>query len=130
VIVGDASVVLAALTDGGGDGPWAARLLEGDDLLAPHLMPAEVAQVLRRGVTRGALSPEAGGLAYVSLVELGVALVPFVPYAARVWELRENVTVYDAWYVAVAEAFDCPLATLDHRLARAEGPRCEFLVPD
>ena len=130
MIVGDASVVLAALTDGGGDGPWAARLLEGEDLLAPHLMPAEVAQVLRRGISRGVMSKEAGGLAYFALVELGVVLVPYVPYAARVWELRENVTIYDAWYVAVAEAFDCPLATLDHRLAGATGPRCEFLVPD
>lgn len=56
-------------------------------------------------------------------------LVPFTPFAERVWELRANVTSYDAWYVAVAEQFDLPLATLDRRLAKATGPRCRFLLP-
>lgn len=55
--------------------------------------------------------------------------VPFAPFAERVWELRANVTSYDAWYVAVAEQFDLPLATLDRRLARSAGPRCRFLLP-
>ena len=43
--------------------------------------------------------------------------------------LRENVTSYDAWYVALAEALDCPLVTLDRRLSRASGPTCEFITP-
>jgi predicted nucleic acid-binding protein len=64
------------------------------------------------------------------LVELNVELHPFEPFAARVWELRETVTAYDAWYVALAEALDVPLATVDTKLARAPGPRCSFVLPD
>ena len=51
------------------------------------------------------------------------------PFAERIWELRANVTSYDAWYVAVAEAAGLPLATLDSRLARANGPNCKFILP-
>jgi predicted nucleic acid-binding protein len=65
----------------------------------------------------------------MGLVELGVKLHPFEPFTARVWELRDTVGAYDAWYVALAEALDAPLATLDLRLASAPGPRCAFLTP-
>ena len=51
------------------------------------------------------------------------------PFAQRAWELRHNLTSYDAWYVAVAEALGLPLATLDEGLARASGPKCDFLTP-
>jgi predicted nucleic acid-binding protein len=50
------------------------------------------------------------------------------PFAERIWELRHAITSYDAWYVAIAEALRLPLATLDKRLARARGPKCEFLT--
>lgn len=60
---------------------------------------------------------------------LDLELLPFAPFAERVRELRANVTSYDAWYVAVAEAVDLPLATLDRRLAQADGARCRFLAP-
>jgi predicted nucleic acid-binding protein len=53
----------------------------------------------------------------------------FEPFAGRVWELRRNLTSYDAWYVAVAEALDLPLATLDRRLGRATGTSCRVRVP-
>ncbi|MXY05905.1 MAG: type II toxin-antitoxin system VapC family toxin [Gammaproteobacteria bacterium] len=56
-------------------------------------------------------------------------MFPFAPFAERVWALRGNLTGYDAWYVAVAERFECPLLTLDRKLSRATGPMCEFLVP-
>ncbi|HVR95858.1 MAG TPA: type II toxin-antitoxin system VapC family toxin [Thermoanaerobaculia bacterium] len=69
------------------------------------------------------------GAAARDLLQLDLELVPFTPFAERVWELRANVTSYDAWYVAVAEQFDLPLATLDRHLARATGPRCRFLLP-
>ncbi len=49
--------------------------------------------------------------------------------AGRIWELRNNITIYDAWYVALAEALDARLATLDVRLARAPGVRCPFVTP-
>jgi predicted nucleic acid-binding protein len=58
-----------------------------------------------------------------------VELFPFAPLADRVWALHPTVTAYDAAFVAVAEALDAPLVTLDRRLARASGPRCAFVVP-
>ena len=54
----------------------------------------------------------------------------FEPFSDRIWELRHNLTSYDAWYVALAESLDMPLATLDNRLAGTEGPKCRFLTPD
>ena len=68
-------------------------------------------------------------LAHADLVALRVTLFPYAPFAQRVWELRANVTAYDAWYVAVAEALDSELATVDQRLSRASGCRCAFLTP-
>ena len=62
--------------------------------------------------------------------ELRVQRYPFAPFAHRIWTLRETVTTYDAWYVAIAEALDAPLATRDRRLARASGPTWRFLVPE
>ena len=56
-------------------------------------------------------------------------LFPFVPLAERIWALRGNLTIYDAWCVALAEALDCPLATLDRKLSRAQGPACEVITP-
>jgi len=63
------------------------------------------------------------------LLQLDLELHPYAPFAERVWELRRAVSSYDAWYVALAEAFDLPLATLDEKLARAPGIRCEMLMP-
>ena len=71
---------------------------------------------------------EAAG-AHENLMRLDLDLFPFAPFAGRVWELRRNLTCYDAWYVAMAEAFDYPLATLDQRLGRATGPRCQIILP-
>jgi predicted nucleic acid-binding protein len=62
-------------------------------------------------------------------VRLDVALVPYEAVAARVWELRDTVRPYGAWYVAVAESFGVRLATLDARLVAASGTECEFLTP-
>ena len=56
-------------------------------------------------------------------------LYPFTPVARRVWELRANLTSYDAWYVALAEVLDFPLVTLDLKLSRVPGPRCDVIVP-
>lgn len=64
-----------------------------------------------------------------SPAEPAVEFFPYQPCAGRVWELRENVTCHDGWYVAVAELLDAPLATLDGRLANSPGPRCRFLLP-
>lgn len=125
----DASVVVAALVDGGQDGRWAEEILVSDHLAAPHLLPVEVANILRRAVLRGQLSPDVAALAHAEIHALPVDLFPYGPIASRAWALRENLTMYDAWYVALAELLDAELATLDGRLARAPGPECGFLHP-
>lgn len=126
----DASVVVAALTDRTSLGDWARGVTSVGRLEAPHLMPAEVCHVLRRLVSRQSLSSGEADLALAGLMELTSELHGFEPFAARVWELRDTVSAYDAWYVALAETLEAPLATLDVRLAQAPGPRCAFLLPD
>ena len=128
-VVVDASLLFAALTDTGPVGEWAEGVLEQGESIAPHLALVETMNVLRRRELAGKLSRLEAATAARELVLLEVDLLPFTPFAARVWELRTNLTSYDAWYVAVAEAFDVPLATLDRRLADAPGPRCRFLLP-
>ena len=126
----DASTVVAALVDSGRDGRWAEALLGSDSLAAPHLLTAEASNILRRSALAGTISAQDASLAYSDLLDLRVELYPYAPFAARIWDLRDNVTCYDAWYVALAEALSAPLATLDARLAKASGPRCRFLIGD
>lgn len=92
-------------------------------------MPVEVTNVLRRAASTRAVVDAAASLAFEDMLSLRVTLYPFQPLAERVWELRSQVTAYDAWYVALAEAIDADLVTLDDRLARATGPRCRFRTP-
>ena len=125
----DASVVFALLTDEGDDGVWAQSVTRGSHAIAPQLLPAEVANALRRAVRLGTLTPDVATLAHYDLADLALELFPYEPFGERVWALRENLTAYDAWYVALAEALEAPLATLDDRLVRSPGPRCEFLTP-
>lgn len=125
----DAGVVVAALVDTGEAGSWAEALLAEGDLVAPHLLPAEVASVLRRAALAGDVSADVASLAHADLLDLRIELFPYAPFARRIWELRENLAAYDAWYVAVAEELDASVATLDLRLARASGPRCAFDTP-
>jgi len=129
MLVIDAGFVAAALIDSGAEGVWADRLLAGDALAAPHLMPVEVANILRRTIASGEVTADAAAMAHADLLALRIQLFPYAPFASRVWELRDNVTCYDAWYVALAEDLDAPLATLDVRLSRATGPRCRFQLP-
>jgi predicted nucleic acid-binding protein len=128
-VVVDASAVVAALVDAGPDGRWAESALAGEGLAAPHLMQVEAANILRRAVIAGDLSADGAALAHDDLVQLRVELFPYEPHSVRVWQLRENMTAYDAWYVALAEALSAPLVTLDERLSRAPGPRCEIRLP-
>jgi predicted nucleic acid-binding protein len=125
-LVIDASLVVAALVDDGADGRWAERLLTSRPLAAPHLMPVEVANILRRAALVGDVSGDTASIAHADLLDLPVELFPYEPFARRVWELRENITAYDAWCVAIAESLSAELATLDRRLTRASGPRCQF----
>jgi predicted nucleic acid-binding protein len=125
----DASVLVAATTDAGPEGTWAEDILAEGEIVAPHLVLVEATNILRRLERSKQLTLLEASAAQRDLVSIDMLLVPFEPFAERVWELRRNVSSYDAWYVAVAEAFNLPLATLDRRLSRASGPACRFLVP-
>lgn len=125
----DASVVVAALVTTDADGVWAEGVLEGGPLWAPHLLPVEVLSQVRRSVAAGLLAPDQAAMAVADLADLPIGYVSAQPHLSRMWELRSNVTAYDAIYVALAEALDAPLVTLDQRLARASGPRCAFVTP-
>ena len=96
------------------------RLTQGSPSLhAPHLLAVEVAQVIRRYHVQGVFSAERGALALTALTDLDIASYPHEPLLPGVWELRQNLTAYDAVYVTLAAALDAPLVTLDARLARS-----------
>jgi predicted nucleic acid-binding protein len=128
VLVVDASVLAAALGDDGADGDTARDRLRGQDLAAPELIDLEVVSVLRRQLAARKLNARRASLALDDLVELPIQRAPHRPLLPRVWELRGNISVYDAAYVALAEVLDAPLVTADVRLARAPGIRCAVEV--
>ena len=128
-LVIDASALVAAVADSGGDGQWARSMIGVNTLIAPELLLAESTNVLRRKEIEGAIGPTVADGARRDVLRRDIELLPFAPFANRVWELRRNLTSYDAWYVAIAEAFDLPLVTLDVRLSRAPGPTCRFSLP-
>ena len=97
-------------------------------LHAPHLLSVEVTQVLRRLVRREQLSAARATEAVVDLGDLDIERYEHEPLLVRMWELRPNLTAYDAAYVALAELLDAPLLTTDVRLARSPGARCTFEV--
>ncbi len=92
---------------------------------APALVDAEVGQALRRQVRGGEISARKAGAALDDLLEMRLQKVPHRHLVDRAWELRDNVSFYDGLYVALAEALDAPLLTLDGKLARASGLRTE-----
>ena len=124
MIVVDASVIVTALADDGPDGDLCRGRLAGQALAAPHLMDLEVGSVLRRLVRNGRVPERRAHLALTDLTDLPVERAPSLPLLPRCWELRDNLTIYDAAYVALAETLDVRLLTADGRLARATGPRC------
>lgn len=129
-VVCDASAVVAMLLDEGPDGSWAAGAMIGVDLVAPALMPFEAANIIRRQETAGTVSSDQAAQAHADLLDLDVERWPYDLLAARSWELRANLSSYDASHVALAEALGATLITLDRRLARAPGPRCVVATPD
>lgn len=128
-VVADSSALVASVVDHGSDTRWVDATFAEDDLACPELALAEASNVLRRMELAGQLSHAEAIAAYAELFDIDIVLYPFTPFAARIWELRNNLTIYDAWYVALAEALDCPLVTLDRRLSRAPGPTCPILSP-
>lgn len=128
-IVVDASVIVAVLSDTGRNGSWAESLIARETLVAPELVMVEATNILHRLELAKELTPIESDLAQKDLMRLDIQLFPFHPFAERIWALRKNITSYDAWYVALAEALDCSLATLDIKLKNASGANCSFVVP-
>ncbi|MGY1665960.1 type II toxin-antitoxin system VapC family toxin [Geodermatophilus sp. SYSU D00696] len=124
MIVADASAVVAALLNAGP----ARALLSEEQVHVPHLVDAEAAGALRRLVAADSMTADQGWAALDTWRRLGVTRQPMNGLLDRVWQLRENVTTYDATYVALAEALDCAVVTADGRLGRAPGIRCPVTV--
>jgi predicted nucleic acid-binding protein len=124
VIVVDASAaVLGLLNDG-----EARSLISQEAIVCPHLADSEIAHALRSQVRRGDVEESAARRAIDAWSRLGLERVGVSGLLGRIWELRGNLSAYDATYVAVAEAFGVPLVTADGRLTRAPGPRCTISV--
>jgi len=130
VIVLDASAAAAVLLNLGARAPHIRkRMAESDgDLHMPHLFEIEVLSVLRRYFLRGELSPQRARLALHRLSTMRFTRYPHTALIFRVWELRDNVTPYDAAYIALAETLKAPLITTDARLAQAPGKRAAIEV--
>jgi predicted nucleic acid-binding protein len=128
-VVCDASALTALLIDGGPDGGWATAALTDTDLAAPHLIAFETANIIRRHELTGLISSDQAAQAHADLHDLAIEHWPYELMAARAWQLRANLTIYDASYVALAELLGVTLVTLDRRIGRAPGPRCAIATP-
>jgi predicted nucleic acid-binding protein len=129
VIVADASALFDMLRRRPTAAAIEARLLGSEvSVHVPHLLDAEVAQVIRRHAAGGDISPDRGYELLTDLLNLPLQRHPHDWLLPRVWELRHNLTVYDAIYVALAEALDAPLVTRDQRLAAAPGHHARIEV--
>lgn len=106
-----------------------AVLLSEDLLEAPYLLLTEVAQATRRYEARGEISEDRATAAMQALGELDLHLHPHDILASEVWRLRQNLTAYDATYVALAAVLEVPLVTFDQRLAKAPGNDVTIIVP-
>lgn len=124
MIVADASAAVSALLNAGS----ARRALSDEQVHVPHLIDAEVANALRRQVSAGRLEVGTAWTALDRWRRLAMTRYPVVGLLERVWELRGNVSAYDATYVALAELLNCSLLTADARMTRAPGSRCPITV--
>jgi predicted nucleic acid-binding protein len=123
----DASALVEVLLQTPVAGAVRARLLDAEQTLhAPHLIDLEVAQALRRYAAIGQIEPAQGRTALNDLKDFPMDRYPHDLFLPRVWELRHNLTAYDAVYVALAEALDATLLTRDRRLAAASGHRARI----
>lgn len=124
MIVVDASAALSALLTAGP----ARRALGAEQVHVPHLIDSEVASGLRRKVAAQQMHPDAGWAVLDAWRRLGMTRYPMLSVLGRVWQLRDNLSAYDASYVALAELLDCSLLTVDGCLGRVPGIRCPITV--
>lgn len=128
MIVADNSVVTELLV---GDGPQVRAIqehLENQRVFVPDLLDLEAVSAVRRLVLAGELEASAGQQAIATLIELPFERVSHRPLVPRIWQLKDNLTPYDASYVALAEHLDVPLYTGDMHLARSPGIRCPVIL--
>ena len=129
MIVVDASAMLEVLLRTPAALPIEERLFEGGETLhAPHLIDLEVVQVLRRYAAGDEISAERAREALDDFAAFRLRRWAHEPLTLRIWDLRQNLTAYDAAYVALAEALGAPLLTRDRRLASAPGVRTRVEV--
>jgi predicted nucleic acid-binding protein len=121
--------MVSVLLDSGDTGTWAAERLAGADLFAPALMPFECSNIIRRHELSGLVSADQAVQAHADLVDLPIDLWPYEVLATRIWQLRANLTSYDAAYIALAETLNVPLVTVDKRIQRAPGIGCAVDTP-
>ena len=128
MIVIDASILANVVGDDGTDGDRAREVVAGQELSVPDLVDVEVVSVLRRRWLAKTMTARRFAAAVNDLGALPADRYPVLPFMPRAYELRANVSAYDATYVALAEQLDCALVTADRRLASAPGPRCSITV--
>ncbi|HUO12179.1 MAG TPA: type II toxin-antitoxin system VapC family toxin [Caulobacteraceae bacterium] len=129
MIVVDASALIEVLLQTTAGTALEARLLASEvKLQAPHLIDVEVTQVVRRLVAAGAIPRRRGDEAIVDLADFPLRRYPHQGLLPRIWQLRGNLSAYDATYVALAEALDARLLTRDRRLADSPGLTAEIEV--
>ena len=121
MIVVDTSAVIGVLAGQPQVARLVDRVINDGDLHAPHLIDVEFQHALRRLVVAGAISDDRAADARMDFADLTIVRYPHVSLAVRMWELRHNVTAYDAAFLALAEALGAPLVSCDARLARAPG---------
>lgn len=127
MIVIDASAAVALLVDSGSVGAEVGAKLLQHEIAYPSLLPYEVASALRRLAASEVITPQLAARSLHDVTLLNGQAFEFAELASRVWELRRNLSTYDASYIALAELLDVPLLTLDWRLRGAPGPRCQFV---
>ena len=125
----DSSAYVDTIADPRGRGRRVLNsLVDFEDWWAPEIFDAEVAHGLRNQLLRGLIEQPEFNRQMRMLAEVAIGRIPVSPLLGRVAALSGSLTAYDAAFVAVAELLDAPLLTTDARLARAPGPRCEFLL--
>jgi predicted nucleic acid-binding protein len=130
MLIVDASCLFEVVADTPAAQPIRDLLAADPEQAAPHLIDAEVLGAITSHRRRGTLDPTAAHQALLDLRDWPGDRYSHRPLLARAWELRDTVRTYDALYVALAEALDATLLTLDRRLARALGPRCRVELPE